>query len=174
MLDRQSAGHSNGGVLTASSAASVPVRRGPGAESLTGPGVGVSVRGGESAFWGQLENWGVGWISRAAGAPPARWAGAAISLLAFRAFLPAGPEGSGAPAAPCSQAPGPGGSGSLGSLSALWRGKKVLSPTVSCSTDDWDLSPRLLLRRTKPGTDRSAHPVRMEGGAWRSLVRAMQ
>lgn len=38
--------------------------------------------------------------------------------------------------------------------------EKVLSPTVSWSTDDSDLSPRLLLWRTKPLTDLSGRPLR--------------
>lgn len=51
-------------------------------------------------------------------------------------------------------------------LSVLWREEKVLSATVNWSADGLDLGPRLLLRRTKPVTVRSAHPVRREGGAW--------
>lgn len=46
LLVRQSVGHSKRGVLAAFSAASASVQRGPGTESLTRPGVGVSVRAG--------------------------------------------------------------------------------------------------------------------------------
>lgn len=49
LLVRQSIRHPNSGVLTIFSAASASVRRGPRVESLTGPGVGVSVRGWGSA-----------------------------------------------------------------------------------------------------------------------------
>lgn len=57
------------------------------------------------------------------------------------------------------------GSSSLGSLSVFWRGKKVLSPTVSWSTEDLDLGPRLLLWRTKPLTDLSGTSCYVRG--WR-------